>query len=158
MSTRGDQKLILLYFVFLALVSKTSVALSSAKAQYLQNSAENGERSVLTLDSLCLPCSVRDTARSYKKNNFMITPPTLVYLIFQDRIKDSNHKSFYPLIVTKLRNWRTVRLKLCDSLYYVTKHSAFFIQIVNENIININIRYSQLGMFLIVLMASFIYT
>lgn len=88
----------------------------------------------------------------------MITPTTLVYLIFQDKTKDTNHKSFYPLIVTKLRNWRTVRLKLCDSLYYVTKHSAFFIQIVNENIININIRYSQLGMFLIVLMASFIYT
>ena len=31
----------------------------------LQNSAESGERSVLTLDSLCLPCCVRDTAWSW---------------------------------------------------------------------------------------------
>ena len=28
----------------------------------LQNSAESGERSVLTLDSLCLACCLRDTA------------------------------------------------------------------------------------------------
>ena len=27
-----------------------------------ENSAESGERSVLTLDFLCLPCCVRDTA------------------------------------------------------------------------------------------------
>ena len=30
--------------------------------QYLQNSAESGKWSVLTLGSLCLPCCVRDTA------------------------------------------------------------------------------------------------
>ena len=36
----------------------------------LQNSAESGERSVLTLGSLCLPCSVWDTAWSWKKNQF----------------------------------------------------------------------------------------
>ena len=30
--------------------------------QCLQNSTENGERSVLTLGSLCLPCCLRDTA------------------------------------------------------------------------------------------------
>ena len=33
--------------------------------QCLQNSAECGERSVLTLDSPCLPCCVRDTAWSW---------------------------------------------------------------------------------------------
>ena len=32
--------------------------------QYLQNSAENGERSVLELNSLCLPCCVHDIASS----------------------------------------------------------------------------------------------
>ena len=30
--------------------------------QYLQNSAESREQSVLTLGSLCLPCCERDTA------------------------------------------------------------------------------------------------
>ena len=34
-------------------------------AQCLQNWAESGERSVLTIDSLCLPCCVRDTAWSW---------------------------------------------------------------------------------------------
>ena len=33
--------------------------------QCLQNSAESGERSVLTLGSLCLPCCMRDTAGSW---------------------------------------------------------------------------------------------
>ena len=42
------------YFHFFALVSRSS----------LQNSAESGQRSVLTLGSLCLPCCVRDTAWS----------------------------------------------------------------------------------------------
>ena len=46
---------------------RESAALSSAHliTQCLQNSAKSGERSVLALGSLCLPCCVRDTAWSW---------------------------------------------------------------------------------------------
>ena len=47
-------------------MSKTSAALNSATQHAMPpDSAENGERSVLTLGYLCLPCSVRDTAWSW---------------------------------------------------------------------------------------------
>ena len=42
--------------------------------QCLQNSAESGERSVLTLGSLCLPCCVRDTAWSWFIFNIYLRP------------------------------------------------------------------------------------
>ena len=54
-----------LYFHFFALVSRLSSALGSATQHAMQNSAESGEQSVLTLGSLCLPCCVRDTAWSW---------------------------------------------------------------------------------------------
>ena len=41
------------------------VKAQSLHLQWLQNSAKNGERSVLTLSYLCLPCCVRDTAWSW---------------------------------------------------------------------------------------------
>ena len=41
-----------LYFIFFALVLRRILEVS----KYLQDSAENGERNVLTLGSLCLPC------------------------------------------------------------------------------------------------------
>ena len=47
-----------LHFYFLAMLLRQSAALNSATQQ---NSAENGERSVLKLGSLCVPCCVRDT-------------------------------------------------------------------------------------------------
>ena len=37
----------------------------SLNTQCIQNPAESGERSVLILDSICLPCYVRDTAWSW---------------------------------------------------------------------------------------------
>ena len=55
-----------LYFHFFALVSRTSAALNSATQHAMPpESAEKGERSVLALGSLCVPCSVRDTAWSW---------------------------------------------------------------------------------------------
>ena len=49
--TRGDR------------VSRFSAALSSATQHAMPPElAESGERSVLTLGSLCLPCCLRDTA------------------------------------------------------------------------------------------------
>ena len=62
--------IIYLHFHFFALVSRRSAALSSATQHamiQIQNSAESGERCVLTLGSLYLLCCVRDKAGSYKK-------------------------------------------------------------------------------------------
>ena len=52
-----------LYFNFFALVSRQSAALISAIQPAMPpESAESGERSVLTPGPLCLPYCVRDTA------------------------------------------------------------------------------------------------
>ena len=48
--------------LYFALVSRRWVLLHNT--QCVENSAENGELSVLTLGSLCLPCCVQDTAWS----------------------------------------------------------------------------------------------
>ena len=56
--TRGHN----LYFHFIALARRWVQPLNT---QCLQNLAESGERSVLTLGSLYLPCCVRDTAWSW---------------------------------------------------------------------------------------------
>ena len=61
-----------LYFYFFALVSRGKRGVEFRRRQKL---AESGERSVLTLGSLCLPCCAQDTAWSQKKrkklsNNF----------------------------------------------------------------------------------------
>ena len=50
--------------IFYSMVSRLSAALSSATQHAMppQNSAESGERSLITLNSLCLLCCLRDTA------------------------------------------------------------------------------------------------
>ena len=45
--------------------SKARRGVLPLNTQCLQNSAETGERNVLTLGSFCLPCCVRDTAYSW---------------------------------------------------------------------------------------------
>ena len=71
------------------------------KAQYLQNSAERVERSVLTLGSLCLPCCVRDTAwSSFNFFNLMMN-----HSIFShDQIKPLNGCSTRNVIYLVLRS------------------------------------------------------
>ena len=55
------------YFHFFALVTRLSAALSSATHHAMPPEfTETGERSVLTLGSLCLPCCVRNTVWSWK--------------------------------------------------------------------------------------------
>ena len=60
----------LLKFIFLrsGVEVKRGVEFCLNNGQCLQNSAESGERSILTLGSLCLPCCERDTAWSWFSN------------------------------------------------------------------------------------------
>ena len=71
-----------LYIHFFALVSRQSELrrhwVPPVNTQCLQNSAESGERSILTLGSLCLPCCVRDIAWSWFN-----------FLIFTNKIYDA---------------------------------------------------------------------
>ena len=77
-----------LYFHFFALVSWQSAALRFATRhampqQSSEYSAESGERNVLTLDSLCLPCYVWDTAWSWF--NFDLIFRTVLVRIQQEK-------------------------------------------------------------------------
>ena len=59
----------LLVFSILSSVSKAKARrwVPPLNTQCLENSSESGERTVLTLGSLCLSCCVQDTAWSWKK-------------------------------------------------------------------------------------------
>ena len=65
--TRGDEIFTQIYISISSLWcrSKARRLVLPFNAQCLQNLAESGEQSVLTLGSLCLPCCVRDTAWSW---------------------------------------------------------------------------------------------
>ena len=52
--------------------SKARRRVPPLNTQCLKNSVKSGERSVLTLDSLCLPCYMRETAWSRQKNIYWI--------------------------------------------------------------------------------------
>ena len=65
--TRGNKLFIYIYILIssLSCQGKARRWVQPLSTQCLQNSAESGERNVLTLGSLCLPCYVRDTMWSW---------------------------------------------------------------------------------------------
>ena len=65
--TRGDKIFTYIYIFISSLWCQGKVRrwFPPFNTQCLQNSAKIGERSVLTLGALCLPCCVRDTAWSW---------------------------------------------------------------------------------------------
>ena len=70
--TRGDGIFTYIY-IFISLLwysGKARCWVLPLNTPCLQNSAESGKWSVLTLGSLCLPCCVRDTAWSWYRYNF----------------------------------------------------------------------------------------
>ena len=65
--TRGSIIIIIIYIFISSLWCRGKARrwVPPVSTQYPQNTAESGERSVLTLGSLCLPCCVQDTAWSW---------------------------------------------------------------------------------------------
>ena len=61
-------------------VTMQSAALSSASQNTMPPVAEIGEQSIITLNSLCVSCYIRDISRHYKKNNKLF--PLLIFFNF----------------------------------------------------------------------------
>ena len=115
---------------FFALVSRKTVALSFA-TQYLQNSAESGERSVLTLGSLCLACS--ETEKKYmsiyicvfnRKLDFWIAAWPVTAAEIYERAHFKGSQGWVNIRVKHLFNFPSFSFRILTLIKYIRSTCA----------------------------------
>ena len=98
-----------------------------------ENSVEKWERSILALGSLCLPCNVRDTARSWFYKHYDIQNISKIlnflvwYMFYWKQIININKKSYKSEKVrTSLSGCKKLYLYL-QSIFFSTTVKYFYI-------------------------------